>query len=290
MYYSEMDSGSVISAGEWAKGIALSIVASLIGGLSKLAIRKSWLLQANNVVVRGIDQDEGSANNDLLAGEHGTTITDSDNVVVAAPSDNSMSFAPENADRIQEELPLLRQNCASRCFNCCRGDSSPVSSSSSGCSRHVFWYPYCIRYCAMFGMSVLNPICCVFAMNYASPSILAPFSGLTLCWVIIGSPFVNNEQPSTQQMLACGLIIVGEVIVAIFGDHTNDEGITVEHVVCRLCGMLWLKMSFLDNYLQLPHYLMPIGVLSTGDLEKVLYQTSIPPLLSGADVIPGSAC
>jgi drug/metabolite transporter (DMT)-like permease len=68
-------------------------------------------------------------------------------------------------------------------------------------------------------------------MNYASPSILAPFSGLTLVWVILGSPLVNNEKPSSQQVLACCLIISGEVIVAIFGDHTTDEDTTLEEVV-----------------------------------------------------------
>jgi len=66
-------------------------------------------------------------------------------------------------------------------------------------------------------------------MNYASPSILAPFSGLTLVWVICFSPLVNNEQPSSRQLWACCLIIVGEVIVAIFGDHTNDT-LTIEDV------------------------------------------------------------
>jgi len=79
-------------------------------------------------------------------------------------------------------------------------------------------------------MSVLNPICCVLSMNYASPSILAPFSGLTLVWVICFSPLVNNEQPSSRQLWACCLIIVGEVVVAIFGDHTNDT-LTVEDVI-----------------------------------------------------------
>ena len=68
-------------------------------------------------------------------------------------------------------------------------------------------------------------------MNYASPSILAPFSGLTLVWVILFSPLVNNEKPSSRQVLACCFIISGEVIVAMFGDHTNDDDVTVEEVV-----------------------------------------------------------
>ena len=67
----------------------------------------------------------------------------------------------------------------------------------------------------MFGMSVLNPICCVLAMNYASPSILAPFSGLTLVWVILLSEVVTSEKPSMRQILACSFIVSGEVIVAV---------------------------------------------------------------------------
>ena len=30
--------------------------------------------------------------------------------------------------------------------------------------------------------------------------------------------------------MAAALIIIGEVVVAVFGDHTNDEGVTVQDV------------------------------------------------------------
>jgi hypothetical protein len=88
-----------------------------------------------------------------------------------------------------------------------------------------------LRISGMIGMSVLNPICCVLAMNYASPSILAPFSGLTLVWVIVFSYPALAELPSTSQIVAASLIVTGEVIVAVFGDHTNDDDDTIEHVV-----------------------------------------------------------
>lgn len=67
-------------------------------------------------------------------------------------------------------------------------------------------------------------------MNYASPSILAPFSGLTLVWIVLFSESMIGEKPSRYQVLAAYLIIFGEVLVAIFGDHTNDEGMTVQDV------------------------------------------------------------
>lgn len=80
-------------------------------------------------------------------------------------------------------------------------------------------------------MTVLNPLCCVVAMNYASPSILAPFSGLTLVWIVLLSQLLIGEQPAVRQICAAALIVTGEVVVAVFGDHTNDDGRTVEDVV-----------------------------------------------------------
>ena len=106
-----------------------------------------------------------------------------------------------------------------------------LQRSDSGVRRGGNWFPRLLRYTGMFGMSVLNPICCVMAMNYASPSILAPFSGLTLVWVILFSNPVIGEKPSAPQVVAAGLIVSGEVIVAFFGDHTNDDGVTIEDVV-----------------------------------------------------------
>mmetsp|Transcript_20746 Transcript_20746/g.45178 ORF Transcript_20746/g.45178 Transcript_20746/m.45178 type:complete len:382 (+) Transcript_20746:258-1403(+) len=176
--------GSEISASGWAKGILLSILASVIGGISKLAIRKSWLLQA------GSDHNHGNVDNLLRNDTSNNSSTES----TIFRNDDEQTLGGEDERRRKNLLP------------------------------------YCLRYSGMFGMSVLNPICCVLAMNYASPSILAPFSGLTLVWVISGSPLVNSEKPSSRQILACCFIIVGEVIVAIFGDHTNDEGVTVEAV------------------------------------------------------------
>jgi drug/metabolite transporter (DMT)-like permease len=83
----------------------------------------------------------------------------------------------------------------------------------------------------MIGMTTLNPLCCVMAMNYASPSILAPFSGLTLVWIILLSGPLLGERPTALQICAVTLIIAGETIVAIFGDHTNTNRATPKEVV-----------------------------------------------------------
>ena len=181
-----------ISATDWSKGVFLSVLASIIGGMSKLAIRKSWLLQAkmNDNGRVGYEQRTLSAQGNLLRTEAPVDIT------------NENDVSRDHGEQLIDEQ---------------RKNSNLV--------------PYGLRYSGMFGMSVFNPICCVLAMNYASPSILAPFSGLTLVWVIVFSPLVNSEKPSSRQIFACCLIISGEVIVAIFGDHTNDEDVTVEDVV-----------------------------------------------------------
>ena len=39
--------------------------------------------------------------------------------------------------------------------------------------------------------------------------------------------------------MACALIIAGELIVAIFGDHTNDDGVTVDDVVSIQWSLGW---------------------------------------------------
>jgi hypothetical protein len=176
-----------ISAADWGKGIGLSVLASVVGGASKLAIRKSWLIEASG-------ESDGSVTEQLTGG----CTTCRETMCLDGPCAH-----PRDDQTDDEELEARRQR----------------------------WFAYFLRYSGMIGMSVLNPICCVLAMNYASPSILAPFSGLTLVWVILFSYPVVGEQPSTSQIVAACFIITGEVIVAIFGDHTNDDAVTIEDVV-----------------------------------------------------------
>jgi drug/metabolite transporter (DMT)-like permease len=86
----------------------------------------------------------------------------------------------------------------------------------------------------MIGMTFLNPLCCVVAMNYASPSILAPFSGLTLVWIVLFAEMMIGERPRRTQVGAAGLIVLGEVVISVFGDHSNDENSTLDDVVRML--------------------------------------------------------
>jgi drug/metabolite transporter (DMT)-like permease len=163
----------------WTKGIALSIMATIIGGASKLAIRKSWILELS----------------------------------------------------LQEQEPLslfaLEQPEGSETEN--RERESQALDESLG--MRVRKKALCLRLMGMLGMTLLNPLCGVLAMRYASPSITAPFSGLTLVWIIVFSETFVGEAPSKSQIYAAGFILFGEVITALFGDHTNDQGKTIQEVV-----------------------------------------------------------
>ena len=70
-------------------------------------------------------------------------------------------------------------------------------------------------------MTTLNPYCCVISLKYASPSILAPFSGLTLVFIIVLSECTIGETPTSNQVVAATLIVLGQILIALFGDHTN---------------------------------------------------------------------
>ena len=161
-------SSGVVAPSDWVKGITLSVLASIFGGASKLAIRKSFLIE------KAILQFVSSADDSLAV------------------------------DPWQQQQP-------------------PCPSEFRARQRTAFW----LRISGMFGMTVLNPLCGVLAMNFASPSIVAPFSGLTLVWIVLFSETLIGEAPTFLQLVAASLIVLGEVVVAIYGDHTNDDGMTV---------------------------------------------------------------
>lgn len=102
----------------------------------------------------------------------------------------------------------------------------------SGGNKSVELAARTMRYAGILGMSALNPIFDLLAMNYASPSLLAPFSGLTLAWIVLLSKQLIGERPQRKQVIAAGTILVGEFFVMAFGDHTSDENTSISDVVC----------------------------------------------------------
>lgn len=187
-----------VSASDWMKGITLSIMASIIGGASKLAIRKSWLME---------EDMEGSSYNQVQ-------------------DDGGGSDGQDSIASIHSSSPS--------------GGAYPTTVIMASSKKRL---SLALRVSGMIGMTFLNPLCCVLAMNYASPSILAPFSGLTLVWIVLLSNSLIGEQPSKTQIMAATFIVLGEVIVAIFGDHMNDEGVTLHDLVSIVyCGAVLLLL------------------------------------------------
>mmetsp|Transcript_41503 Transcript_41503/g.99952 ORF Transcript_41503/g.99952 Transcript_41503/m.99952 type:complete len:434 (+) Transcript_41503:62-1363(+) len=197
-----------MSSSDWCKGIGLSIFVSFITGASKLAIRKSWLIQHEQEAAEA----EGRPCNPVLGCEQGTEVTSTAYLLSDDTDDQESGDSGELDD----------DSDATKCFEFMR-----LQDKKQQCFK---LNPRALRYAGMFGMTVLNPLCSVVAMNYASPSILAPFSGLALVWVILGAGVYLGEAPSNSQIVATLLIVIGEVVVAVFGDHTNDSGVTVEDV------------------------------------------------------------
>jgi drug/metabolite transporter (DMT)-like permease len=183
----------VDSSINWAYGIGYSIIASIIGGASKLAIRKSYLMLT--------EEDDDT-----------TTILEEQR---------------DNVNPVNHEPLGFRMTFHSQ--------------------RHL---SIVLRVSGMIGMTFLNPLFCVLAMNYAEPSILAPFSGLTLVWIVLFSDIIIGEKPKPKQVIAAALVITGEVIVAVFGDHTNEEDVSVQEVIASyediyfqmyfVCMILWI--------------------------------------------------
>lgn len=211
-----------ISADAWAKGIGYSIAASVVGGASKLAIRKSWLMVKNSrteVDAYASPETEYDHSDEAASPSSPYKLDEDKGVELNSPlhKRDSKGNLEENEegeqfiDQDNEQLTMIKD------------ENKKVLS--------VELVARALRYSGMLGMSVLNPLFCVLAMNYASPSILAPFSGLTLVWIILFSESLISEKPQKKQIIAAALIITGQIIVGAFGDHTNDDGITLQDVV-----------------------------------------------------------
>jgi hypothetical protein len=263
-----------VTASDWAKGIGYSIVASLIGGASKLAIRLSWLItnqeeeeeesgehhqqhhhhqqqpEGDDYEERHDGQQEDFRQNEnfssdaayiqyehdddssLLEEESSARpiVTSGIQELVTRRLDHAISTTSSsrsNSDS-NSDVPLFASSKKRKCLSrYCDSNNFNTTTISSHKTKRV---AVALRCSGMIGMTILNPLFCVLAMNYASPSILAPFSGLTLVWIVLFSETLIGEKPSRTQIIAASSIVLGEVVVAVWGDHTNDENVTLDHV------------------------------------------------------------
>eukprot|EP00986_Skeletonema_menzelii_P015753 scaffold12619_cov133-Skeletonema_menzelii.AAC.2 len=182
-----------MSSCSWITGCLFSIGASVVGAASNLCIRQSYLLQqrqSNNTKTKQLDVSKDSTRHQLL-------LTSSSS----------------------------------------RADPSPSSSLSSSCVQPP---PHCRNFCniqplllrttGILGISVLNPIFNIAALHYASPSILSPLGGLTLVFMVLLSEPTIGESSSPIQLFGAALIIAGEFVLTLFGDHTNDLVLTMSDI------------------------------------------------------------
>ncbi|CAB9503149.1 expressed unknown protein [Seminavis robusta] len=221
-----------MDASDWITGVCCSVIASLVGAASTLTIRKSWLMeevseqpssyQALNL--EDIHPHEEYIETNFEEGSiHGDNSNGSPLVEIECGDDEgqgrclgcpqSHTDSPVQGDNT---IPLLGEFPPSCC--CC-------AASILGCC-HCCTLARILRFTGMLGISLLCPPLVLVAMEYATPSILAPFSGLNLVWVIVFSKSLVGEEPSFAQKVASTLIVTGEVTVAIFGDHNNEGDAT----------------------------------------------------------------
>ena len=249
-----------VTASDWAKGIGYSIAASIIGGGSKLAIRKSWLMvqknqnhrhrnyehlhdhdHGNNLEFRSESNSTGFEESVLILTrskrEKNTVVDVSAGAGAGAGADAGADANPDHLNfGGNENNPQGRRFSKSKLLERAPPPlSSPdevlaLSMTEMKTKHNIKTLSLLLRLAGMFGMTFLNPLFCVLAMNYASPSILAPFSGLTLVWIVLFSEAFIGEKPTRRQIIAACWIVTGEVMVAVFGDHTNDEEMELDDV------------------------------------------------------------
>lgn len=216
---------------DWIKGITYSILASIIGGASKLSIRKSWLIAAELKRQRSEFQHDDEEHDNDVAKQLNNYRAGSDGSDHSAFNERLMAplevTASSQTDSIRDPHSVNDDDASYFFFDPIR-ESTPRIKSTKHNQKAVSWTLYTS---GMIGMTFLNPLCCVLAMKHANPSILAPFSGLTLVWVVLFSGCLVGEPPGQVQKVACALIVLGQVTVATFGDHTNKSDVTVEQVV-----------------------------------------------------------
>mmetsp|Transcript_16219 Transcript_16219/g.44948 ORF Transcript_16219/g.44948 Transcript_16219/m.44948 type:complete len:508 (-) Transcript_16219:127-1650(-) len=299
----------IVSASDWMKGIVLSVMASLIGAASKLALRQSWLLlrDLNGGGAAGghngghqngnIASDSGSSGGDSGGRRNRFTTADEDDgehAVSSAPvfgiksssmSTQTLSISVSAADEEGNEDKLLvppdthqmhpddedndddddGNDDSEQPASQAQEESHQQQEEQARKERRTRRISSFLSYSGMIGMSFLNPACSVLAMQYASPSILAPFSGLTLVWVILFSYPTIGESPSTTQIVAASLIVLGEVVVAIFGDHTNNEDVTLHELRAQ-----YLDANFLAYCVATTLYMLLMAYWATSSSSTVL--------------------
>ena len=187
----------------WLHGLAFAVIASMIGAGSKLCIRKSYTIL---VATESVDDEEEPTEHDALLRKSSSFTTD----------DGFLSSNSDEEQQQQHRITKLQQR-----------EAVPAHEE-----QHLFlnrFLPVCLRVVGMVGMGMIGPACNVYALQFASPSVLSPIGGgLTLVWIILWSEHTIRETPRQIQRIAVALVVVGEGLVAAMGDHSNVFSLTPE--------------------------------------------------------------
>jgi drug/metabolite transporter (DMT)-like permease len=98
--------------------------------------------------------------------------------------------------------------CCSLCV--CRGGHSPVSHMQQARSDALFISGWFLNI-------VVNTTCSIGSMAFAPASLVTPFAGVHIFWNIWLARIVNSEPVSGRDYVSSSLIIVGVLLVLLFG-------------------------------------------------------------------------
>lgn len=192
---------------DWIKGVALAITAAVVSGVSKLLIRKSWLLEVGDDPRSTTLKGDGGENNG------------GDDVA------NDLAAATLSTDEISHER-LPSDGGPSSPVSYGKIDTSAAAALSSSLGRRRRRrLPLLLRACGVFGVSVLQPVFGLSAISFAPPSLLVPFAGLSLVTVVILDGPVSGEWPSAGRVGASAAVVAGGLIVALYGDRHGREDV-----------------------------------------------------------------
>jgi drug/metabolite transporter (DMT)-like permease len=176
----------------WVIGVFLCSIGSFGTGLSKLAVRKSWLMEhpSNNGGRSNTKQPSSDGESSVGTAKTLPEDTDSDSLDShdAATTTSTTRMMMPREDEAQRKAAFR------------------------------------LRAYGVFFMSVVNPFIDIGAYAFASPSILSPFAGVSMAWVVLLSRPLIGETPEPIRVVGACFVMLGEILVAAFGDHSNHNG------------------------------------------------------------------
>lgn len=94
----------------------------------------------------------------------------------------------------------------------------------------------CIWYVpALFCIVIMNPVGDIYAYQFATTSVLVPFSAMSIVWACIFAPCVLGEKVTKKDVVGIVIVVIGVVLVAIAG-RTDSPEYTTEQLHILFTG------------------------------------------------------